>query len=50
MAPFFQGLDPFEIEKGARESGVKKKKNGVNGKERKRVSEVGDSGWAAGNT
>lgn len=41
MAPFFQGLDPFEIEKGARESGVKKKKKWC---ERER-EEKGKWGW-----
>lgn len=46
----FQGLDPFEFRRVQERVVQKKKKHGVKRKERKRASEVGDSGWAAGNT
>lgn len=45
-----EGLDPLRNEKGATKEWCKKKKNMVWRRERKRASEIRDSGWAAGNT
>lgn len=43
-----EGLDASEMMRVQRKSGAKK--HGVKSKDRKRASDVGDSGWAAGNT